>query len=67
MERGGQFDHAQARTQMSAGDRNGRDGFGAEFIGKLPELRCLQCAKIGGHLYRVEQRRIGRISHAKQL
>ena len=28
--------HAQTRAQMSASDRHGVDGFGSQFVGKLP-------------------------------
>ena len=42
MDRGGQLDHTKPRTQMPAGHGHGRDGFGAEFIGKLAELRHMQ-------------------------
>ena len=34
----GQLDDAQAGAQMAAGDRHRVDGFGAQFVGNLPEL-----------------------------
>ncbi len=38
MQGDGQFDHAQTRAQMPAGDGNRRDGFSAEFIGKAAQF-----------------------------
>ena len=34
----GQFDNAEARAKVAAGDGNGADGFGAQLVGQLAQL-----------------------------
>ena len=54
MDRGRQFDDAQASAQMAAGYRNCRYGFSAQFIRELAKLRRGKFAKVRGHFNRVE-------------
>ncbi len=54
MDRGREFDDAQASAQMAAGYRNCRYGFSAQFIRELAKLRRGKIAKVRGHFNRVE-------------
>ena len=42
VERDGQFDDAEAGAEVTAGDRDGVDHFGAQLIGELAELRPIE-------------------------
>jgi hypothetical protein len=39
---------------MTTRDRYSRNGFGAQFVGKLAKLRCGKIAKVRGHFNRVK-------------
>ncbi len=67
VERGGQLDHAQPRTQMPARGADGADHLGAQFVGELAELVGLQFAEVGGDIHRVEQRCGRTIGHARVI
>jgi hypothetical protein len=54
MDRGRQFDDAQASAEMAARYRNCRYGFSAQFIRELAKLRRGKIAKVRGHFNRVE-------------
>ena len=47
MDRDGQFDHAQRRAQMAAGDRDRIDGLGPQLVGELTQLFGGEVAQIG--------------------
>ena len=57
VQRGGQFDDAEARAEMAAGDRNGIDGLLAQLVGDLPKLLDLELAQVVRGVDRVEKRR----------
>jgi hypothetical protein len=63
MDRGGQFDDAEAGAEMAAGDRNRVDGFLAKLVGHLPDLFHLEPAQIVGGADRVEKRRFTEYGH----
>ena len=63
MDRGGQFDDAEAGAEMSAGDGNRIDGFLTQFIGHLPDLFHLEPAQIVRGADRVEKRRFTEYGH----
>ena len=65
MDRRGQLHHAQARSQMAAGDADRRDGFGAQFVRQLAQLLGLQLAQVGRPGDLVEQRRLRAIIHGQ--
>ena len=50
MQRNGQFDDAEAGAEMSAGDRDRADGFGAQLVGHLAKRALRQTAQIVGAL-----------------
>ncbi len=52
----GQLDHAQARAQVSAGDRHRVDGGGAQLVGGLAQLAFRQPPQVGRRSYAVQQR-----------
>ena len=49
MDSRGQFDNAEPCPQMATGLRNRINGFGAQFIGKLAQLRNFELAQIFRH------------------
>src|SRR6185312_13011129 len=57
MERDGEFDDAEARTEMAARHGHRVDRFLSQLVGKLLQLRRLKLAQIGGNFDLVEQRR----------
>ena len=57
MKRHRELDHAEAGPQMSARDRHGIDGFLAQLIGELAQLRLMQATEIRRHVHRIEQGR----------
>ena len=63
MDRGGQFDHAEARAQMPAGDRYRRNHFLAQFVGQLAQLGRFQLTQVCRGLDGVQQWRFGQIGH----
>ena len=64
MDRRGQFDHAEAGAEMSAGDRDRVDGFLAQFVGDLPHLLHLEPAQIIRGADGVEKRRFTECGHS---
>ena len=50
VQRDGQFDDAEAGSEMTAGHRNGTDRFGPQFVGNLSELALVQVPQVGGAL-----------------
>jgi hypothetical protein len=50
VERNGELDHPQPRTEMAARDGDGVDGFPTQFVGELTELPRLQAAQVGRRL-----------------
>ena len=54
MDGGGQLNNAKPRAQMTTRDRYGRNGFGAQFVGKLAKLRRGKIAKVRGHFNRIK-------------
>ncbi len=57
VERDGQFDDAEPRTQMAAGDRNDIDGFLAQFIGQLAQIGAGKAPQRGRFPHLVQKRR----------
>ena len=55
MQRDGEFHHAKARAQMTAGARNALDHVGAKFGGQLRQFGIGQPAQIRRRLDRIEQ------------
>ena len=53
----GQFNHAQARTQVSSGAGNTVDRFSAQLVGKLRQLFDRQITQIGRRRDPVKERR----------
>ena len=49
---------------MTAGDRDGIDGFLAQFVGDLPELLNLEPAQVVRGTDRVEKRRLTKYGHS---
>ena len=64
MDGGGQFDDAEAGAEMSAGDRNGIDGFLTQLVGNLPDLLDLEPAQIVRGADGIEKRRFTEIGHS---
>ena len=64
MDRGGQFDDAEAGAEVAAGHRHGVDGFLTELVGDLPHLLDLELAKIVGRADGVEKRRFTKCGHS---
>ena len=64
MDRRGQLDDAEAGAEMSAGDRDGIDGFLAQFVGHLPHLLHLEKAQIVRGADGVEKRRFTECGHS---
>ncbi len=67
VDRHGQFDHAQSRSQMPARRADRIDHLGAQFIGELAELFGLEAAQIVRGVNLIEQRRVRRLCHSAQL
>ncbi len=65
VDRRGQFDHAQPRSQMAPRLPDGVDHFGAQFVGQLAKLVLPQLAQIFGGIDRIQQRRLGAGSHKR--
>jgi hypothetical protein len=65
VQRDRQFDDAEARAQVSAGLADGADGFGAQFVGQLPQLAFLKLPEIGGKLDLVEK--LGGVGHGTSV
>ncbi len=59
-----QFDDTEAGAEMSAGDRDGVDGFLAQLIGDLLDLLDLESAQIVGGLDGVQKRRFAKCGHS---
>ena len=59
VQRGGQFDHAQAGAEMPAGDRDDVDQVGAQLVGELAQLVLLQLAQVFRQVDLVQQRGLG--------
>ena len=64
VDRGGQFDDAEAGAEVAAGHRHGVDGFLAELVRDLPYLLDLELAKIVGRANGVEKRRFTKCGHS---
>jgi len=60
-----QFDDTEAGAEMSAGDRDGVDGFLTQLIGDLPDLLHLEPAQIVGCVDGVEKRRFTKCGHSE--
>ncbi len=58
-----QFDDAEAGAEMPACNRDGIDGFLAQFVGNLPDLFHLEPAQIGRGADRIEKRRLTECGH----
>ena len=58
MDRGGEFDDAEAGAEMAAGHRNRVDGFLTKLVGNLLHLLDLELAKVIGRANGVEKRRL---------
>ena len=54
VQRRSQFDHAQARSQMAAGDGHGVDRFGPHLLRQLFQLGDIEVPRVGGRLDGVE-------------
>ena len=67
VQRDGQLDDAEAGAEMAAGDRDGIDDFGAQFVGDLAQLRAVERLQIGGRIDGVEQWCEGPVGQAKSL
>ena len=59
-----QFDDAEAGAEMSAGDRDGVDGFLTQLVGDLPDLLHLEPAQIVRGADGVEKRRFTKCGHS---
>ena len=55
MQRDGQFHHAEPGAEVTAGDGDRIDGFGAQLIGKLAQLRWIEPAQIGRRVNLIKQ------------
>ena len=64
MDRGGQFDDAEAGAEMAAGHRDRVDGFLTQFVGDLPHLLHLEPAQIVRGADGVEKRRFTECGHS---
>ena len=64
MDRGGQFDHAEAGAEMAAGYRDRVDGFLTKLVGNLPHLLDLELAQVVGRADGVEKRRFTKCGHS---
>ena len=60
----GQFDHAETGAEMAAGDGDGVDGLGPQFVSQLLQLRDVEAPGVGGEMDLVEERGVG---HARVL
>src|SRR3546814_14841319 len=68
MQRGGQLDDAEPRSQMPARRPNRRDNLGEQFVGDLAEVFGLQLAEVGGDMHRVEPgRKTGRAAWRERV
>jgi hypothetical protein len=56
MQGDGQFDDAQAGSEMSAGYRDCVDRLRTQFVGDLPELMVLKLSEVGGGRQGIEKR-----------
>jgi hypothetical protein len=59
----GQFDHAEAGAEVTAGHRDGVDRLLAQFVGDLPDLLDLELAQILRGADRIEKRRFTEAGH----
>ena len=59
VQRRGQFDHAQPRAQMPAGDGHRVDGLGPHLLSQLFQLGDVEAPHVGGNLDGVEQGGVG--------
>jgi hypothetical protein len=64
VDRGGEFDDAEAGAEVTAGHRNGIDGFLAEFVRDLTYLLDLELAKIVGRADGIEKWRFAICGHS---
>ena len=67
VDRRGQFDHAQTRSQMATGLADRVDHFGTQFVGELPQLVLAELAEIVWGIDRIEQRRLRATCHNMSL
>ena len=63
MQRDGQFDDAEARAEMAAGDGNGVDRGAPKVLGDRAQVGFRQSAQIGGDFHPVEDRGRRNIVH----
>jgi hypothetical protein len=64
VQRGRQFDDTETGAEMSAGDRNGIDGFLTQLVSDLPDLFHLEPAQIVRGVDGVEKRRFTECGHS---
>ena len=64
MDRGGQFDDAEAGAEMAAGHRHGVDGFLAQLVRDLLHLLDLELAQVIGRADGIEKRRLTECGHS---
>ena len=60
---GGQFDHPEARAEMSSRHRHRVDGLLAQLVRDLPDLLQLELAQVGGGADGIQKRGLTEISH----
>jgi len=59
----GQFDHAKARAQVPAGDRDRVDGLLPQFVGNLAKLAGVKLPQMRWGLEAVQERRLAGSGH----
>ena len=64
VQRDGEFDHAQARPEMTAGHRNRRNRLLPQLVGQLTQLVGPQATDVGRHIDSVEKWRRTGVGHA---
>lgn len=57
VQRNGEFDHTEARSEVPTRDAHSINGLSAEFIGQLPKLGFFQVPEIVRHAHLIEERR----------
>ena len=63
----GQFDHAKACAEMTAGDRDGIDELGAQFIGQLPQVPIVDTLQIRRKTHAIQKRRFGSVTQVSRF
>src|SRR6478736_116975 len=58
-----ELDHAEARAEMAAGDRDRVDGFRAQLVRDLPKLALLEPAEVIGGVDLIQEGRLRRYGH----